>query len=123
MKILYIEEPGIIRATGMFYCFKQSGFLNLWFLDCFVQTDNKKSTDPLVVSAVTPLQGSRVELLQWDTSRGRDEVSTLPANPVFLFVFPPVRSWMRSQSMGSKFISYLTPTLMRTRSSRNRLES
>lgn len=55
-------------------------------------------------------------------SGGLDVAMALPAHPAFLF-FPPVRSWMRLRSTGSKFISYLTPILTRTRSSRSRPES
>lgn len=65
---------------------------------------------------------SRVFPVQWDMSGGHNEATTLPVDPVFL-LFLPVRSWTRSRSMGSKFISYLMPTLTRTRSSRSRPES
>lgn len=73
----------------------------------------------LVFSTATSLCGFPA---QWDSSRGPSEVMTLLVDPVFRFSLP-LRSWMRSLSTGSKFISYLTLTLMRTRSSRNRPES
>lgn len=73
----------------------------------------------LVFSTATSLCGFPA---QWDSSGGPSEVMTLLVDPVFRFSLP-LRSWMRSLSTGSKFISYLTLTLMRTRSSRNRPES
>lgn len=74
--------------------------------------------EALVVSTATCLCGFPV---QWD-SRGPSEAMTPLVDALFLFPLP-LRSWMRSPSTGSKFISYLTPTLTRTRSSRNRPES
>lgn len=46
-----------------------------------------------------------------------------PWLPVDSLFFLLIRSWMRLQSTGSKSISYLMPTLTRTRNSRSRPES
>lgn len=44
------------------------------------------------------------------------------SSPCIFLLLPPFRSWTRSQSTESKSISYLTPILMRTRSSKSRPE-